>query len=129
MKRIILGAILLVTVMMGAMLVSTVSVYAEDDCKDGVKTSILFGGGCFNESEDGEGIYKILDLVLNILTYGVGVLGTLGITIAGIMYATAGDNTGKVAKAKEWIKNVVIGLLLWGAMYAVLQFLIPGGAF
>ena len=63
------------------------------------------------------------------MTYGVGVLGTLGIVISGIQYATAGDNEGQTIKAKGRILNVVIGLLLWAAMYAILQFLIPGGAF
>lgn len=128
MKR-ILGAVMAVVAMFGLTMVMPSLAYAEEDCKDGVKTSILFGGGCYKEGEDGEGIYKLLDLVLTIMTYGVGVLGTLGIVISGIQYATAGDNEGQTVKAKSRIFNVVIGLLLWAAMYAILQFLIPGGAF
>lgn len=128
MKR-ILGAVMAVAAMLGLLMVAPSLAYAEDDCKDGVKTSILFGGGCYKEGEDGEGIYKLLDLILTVMTYGVGVLGTLGIVISGIQYATAGDNEGQIVKAKSRIFNVVIGLLLWAAMYAILQFLIPGGAF
>lgn len=125
----ILGVVMAVVAMFGVLVAVPSLAYAEDDCKDGVKTSILFGGGCYKEGEEGEGIYKLLDLILTIMTYGVGVLGTLGIVISGIQYATAGDNEGQTIKAKGRILNVVIGLLLWAAMYAILQFLIPGGVF
>ncbi|MDR0887151.1 MAG: hypothetical protein LBM97_00440, partial [Candidatus Nomurabacteria bacterium] len=40
----------------------------------------------------GEGIWGILRLVLQILTWGVGILGVLGIVIASIVYTTAGGD-------------------------------------
>jgi len=45
------------------------------------------------------------------------------------MYASAEENASQVQKAKDLIRNVVIGLLAYGAMYLFLNFLIPGGIF
>lgn len=97
-------------------------VFAEGD-SDCVKTN-LFGEVC---GEDG--IYLILNVVLTVLTFGVGILGTLGIVIAGIQYATATDNAQQIAKAKARIAQIVIGLAIWGTLYVFLSWLIPGGLF
>ena len=78
---------------------------------------------------EGSGVYDILSIVLNVLTIGVGVLGVLGIVIAGIQYVTAADNEQQMAKAKQRIIEVVIGLVIYAVMYSVLQWLIPGGIF
>ncbi|MBR1795714.1 C39 family peptidase [Candidatus Saccharibacteria bacterium] len=87
--------------------------------------TIFFGQVC--DSCDGGSVFKILALIIKILTAGVGVLAVLGITIAGIMYLTSSGNEVKMAKAKNRIFQVVIGILVYGVMFAVLQFLIPGG--
>ena len=73
------------------------------------------------------GIENILKLILNVLVYGLGAAATLGVIIAGIMYMTARDNESQVAKAKTRLYEVVIGLVAWALMYAVLQWLLPGG--
>ena len=95
-----------------------------------VSTSIIGEGGQYcDENGDGSGVYKLLNIVVNVLTMGVGVLGVLGITIAGIQYATSGGNEQQMAKAKKRILEVVLGLVVFGVMWAVLQFIIPGGVF
>lgn len=73
------------------------------------------------------GIDDILNLVLNIIVYGLGVAAVLGVIIAGVMYMTARDNEAQVARAKTRLYEVVIGLIAWALMYAVLRWLIPGG--
>lgn len=73
------------------------------------------------------GIENILKMILNILVYGLGAAATLGVIIAGIMYMTARDNEAQVAKAKTRLYEVVIGLVAWALMYAVLNWLLPGG--
>ncbi len=87
--------------------------------------TVFFGQVC--DSCDGGSIFKILALLIKILTAGIGVLAVLGITIAGIMYLTSSGDEARMAKAKKRIFQVVIGLLVYGVMFAVLQFLIPGG--
>lgn len=85
----------------------------------------LFGTVC--DSCDGGAIFKILALIIKVLTMGVGVLGVLGIIIAGIMYLTSSGDESKMTKAKRRILEVVIGLIAYGVMFAALQFLLPGG--
>ena len=97
-------------------------------CPDGqVYTTILGGGGCQDAGTSGEGIFSILGLILNILTYGVGIAGVLGIVISGIQYLTARDNEQQVAKAKSRIINIIIGLAIYAVMWGFLQWIIPGG--
>lgn len=91
-------------------------VFAAGDCD--VETSILPGNW---------GISDILNLVLNIIVYGLGVAAVLGVIIAGVMYMTARDNEAQVTRAKTRLYEVVIGLIAWALMYVVLRWLIPGG--
>ena len=91
---------------------------------DGVQAAIL--QGCANEEEtsgNGAGIRCILNLVVEIMTIGIGVLGVLGITIVGIQYLTAGGNEEKVRKAKRRMFEIIIGLVVYVLIYAILQFL------
>ncbi len=100
------------------------------DGENCVETSILGDEGKYcDDNSDGSGIFMILGIIVNVLTMGVGVLGTLGIIIAGVQYLTASGNEAQMAKAKQRIIEVVIGLVIFGVMWAVLQFIIPGGVF
>ena len=95
-----------------------------DTCQDGVPTAILGEGGCFNTgSGEDEGINHVLNLVVDIMTIGIGVLGVLGITIVGIQYLTAGGSEEKVRKAKRRMFAIIIGLVVYVLIYAILQFL------
>ena len=91
-------------------------------CKFGeVQTAILTSCG----SGDENGIFCILNLVVNIMTIGIGVLGVLGITIVGIQYLTAGGNEEQTRKAKRRMYEIVIGLVAYVLVYALLYWLIP----
>lgn len=78
------------------------------------------------DDEEGGGVICIAKIALNIMTYGVGILGVVGIVISGIQYITSQGDPGKMAKAKNRIIEVVIGLVLYAVMYAALYFLVPG---
>jgi hypothetical protein len=82
-----------------------------------------------NDAVNSSGIWGVLLLILNIMTTGVGVLAVAGIVYGSVLYASAGDSAEQVKKAKGIILNVVIGLIAFGLMYALLNFLIPGGIF
>ena len=75
--------------------------------------------------EDGSGIWYILNLILQILTWGVGIVAVLGIVIAAIIYITAGGDAGKTKLAKTIIFNIVIGVILYFLLYAILNFILP----
>ena len=100
---------------------------AECDCPDGskgVKTAIL-SGGCSCDNGQGSEVIRILNLVVSILTIGIGILGVVGITVVGIQYLTAGGSEEKTRKAKRRLFEIVIGLVAYVLIYALLSFLIP----
>lgn len=109
--------------------VATVSPSYAAEC-GGVKTSILQCAqtGKGNSAKE-TGVWGILLIVLNILTAGIGIVAVGGITYAAILYASSSDNAEQTKQAKQIIKNVVIGLIAYGGMYLLLNFLVPGGIF
>lgn len=67
--------------------------------------------------------------ILTVLGVMVGVVVVAAIAAGGIMYATARGSQSQAEKAIEIIRNAVIGLLLYLGMFAIIQFIIPGGLF
>ncbi|HEU5121383.1 MAG TPA: hypothetical protein VFT59_00930 [Candidatus Saccharimonadales bacterium] len=131
-QKIITGAFLLFGMTMGmAVLSPAVSAQSTNRC-GGVDTSII---SCPQTNPSGStsikdnAIWGVLLIALNILTAGVGIAAVGGIVYASILYTSAGDSTEQTKKAIEMIRNVVIGLVAYGLMYIVLNFLIPGGIF
>ena len=92
----------------------------------GVETAILKGCGGEAEGNKGEGVICVLNLVVEIMTIGVGILATIGISIAGIQYLTAGGSEEQTRKAKRRIFEIVIGLAAYVLIYVILSFLLPG---
>lgn len=106
---------------------------SDERCCGGVATSIIScsegdGSGGGGQAQ-GTGIWYILLLVINIMTAGVGVLALAGIVYGAVLYTSAGGNAEQVKKAMGIFTNVVIGVVAFAGMYALLNFLIPGGAF
>lgn len=108
------------------------TVKADDPSTDpptcnGVET--FFDWGC-NDSDTGEQtLLGLLGTILNWVAIGVSVAVLGGIVYGAIMYASAGGNEAQTKKAVSIIKNAIIALILYFAMYSILQFLIPGGLF
>lgn len=92
----------------------------------GVNTSLI-NCDVGEDDKSGNGIFYLLSIVLNILTFGVGAAGVLGLVISGIQYMTANGNPAQMTKAKNRIIQVVIGLVAYGLFWALLEWLIPGG--
>lgn len=83
-----------------------------------------FGSGVQNST-----LWQVIQMVLNILIGLVGIAAVGGLVYGAIRYSSAGDNASQVEQAKTIIKNVIIGLVLFLAMWATLQYMIPGGIF
>lgn len=95
------------------------SILPDDICNPSDKSS----------SVENSGVFVILVWVLNIMSAGIGIVAVGGIVFQAIRYASAASNQGQVADAKQNILNIVIGLVLYGLMFVLLNFLIPGGIF
>ena len=72
-------------------------------------------------------IEDILNMVLVIVTTGVGIAAVGSIVFAGVLYITARDNAAQVSKAKTMIMNTIIGIIAYILMWAFLEWIIPGG--
>lgn len=121
--------------LVGGGLLATTPVSANPTDPDKLNCSVLPQPICDAANEPGTGdirktgTWKLLMFALNILTALVGVVAVGALGWAGFMYATASNDSGKVTKAKEMIRDVVIGIVAYAFMYVLLQFLIPGGVF
>ncbi len=82
-----------------------------------------------NYTDDGEGcgVYMILNMIIDILSIGIAITGVIGVTLVGIQYMTAKDSEEKTRKAKNRMLEIVIGLVAYAALFAGVQWLLPGG--
>jgi hypothetical protein len=95
----------------------------------GVETALIScsqGGG---DKPENTGLWGILLMAIGILTAGVGVLALAGIVYGAILWTSAGGSPEQIKKARTVFTNVVIGVVAFGGMYVLLNFLVPGGVF
>lgn len=69
---------------------------------------------------------NVLRIFIIVLTTGVGIAAVGGIAYSAIQYAGAQDNQSNLSSARERIRNIVIGLLLYGFLIAIVNWLVPG---
>lgn len=62
--------------------------------------------------------------IIRIFLGFLGVLAVVLIIYAGFLWMTAGGDSGKVDKAKDYIKNAVIGIVIILAAYIITSFVI-----
>jgi mannose/fructose/N-acetylgalactosamine-specific phosphotransferase system component IID len=74
-------------------------------------------------------IVKDLNTIVTILSGIVGIVVIGSLIFAGIRYSLAGDNSQEVSAAKQRIINSFIALVVYIAIFSILQWLIPGGLF
>lgn len=72
-------------------------------------------------------IGDLIKIVISVMTVLIGIVATGGIAYAAILYASARDNQSQVEEAIAIIRNIVIGILLYGFTIAIINWLIPGG--
>lgn len=90
------------------------------------------GSGCvpINQSSaslEDNPIFFYLRNILIFLSGGVGLAVVGGIIFGAYMYITARGNAAQTQQGQTVIINAVVGLLLYIFMFAILQFIIPGG--
>jgi hypothetical protein len=74
-------------------------------------------------------VTKDIELIVNVLSAGVGIVVIGMIIVGGIQYSIAGDNSQATAAAKQRIVNALIALFAYLFIFAFIQWLIPGGLF
>ena len=69
----------------------------------------------------------LIKFAVNTLTIIIGIVAVGGIGYAAILYAGARDNQSQVQNAIAIIRNIIIGLVLYGFTIAIINWLVPGG--
>ena len=68
-------------------------------------------------------IFCILNFAVDVLSIGVGIVGVIGISVAGLQYLTAGGSEEKTRKAKTRINEIIIGLAIYAVFFLILKWL------
>ncbi len=74
-------------------------------------------------------IVKDINMVVNFLSIGVGVIVIGMLILGGIQYSLAGDKPEAVNAAKQRIINALIALFAYMFIFAFVLWLVPGGVF
>lgn len=76
---------------------------------------------------DNKGLW-IGEYIQAIYNYAIGIVGILAAIVlmfGGLLWMTAGGETGRVSEAKEWIKASLLGLVIALSSYVILQTINP----
>lgn len=93
-----------------------------------VKTRINFG--CLGDKAPTKmsPIEDMLYAFIRFLSIGVGIVIIGSIIVAGIQYSTSEGNPEATQASKDRIRNAMIGLFVYIFAFAIVQYLVPGGA-
>ncbi|MDF2461227.1 MAG: hypothetical protein K0S68_630 [Candidatus Saccharibacteria bacterium] len=80
-----------------------------------------------NSSANGGAIVNYLKTILKLLGGAIGLFIILMLIIAGIGYITSFGDPTQIKNSKGRVVNALTALLLYLMMFALLQFLVPGG--
>ncbi|MBU1132642.1 hypothetical protein KKC32_05370 [Patescibacteria group bacterium] len=121
-NKLLIGFVMLVLAV-GALftvLVPQASAIDEAQLREGGLQEI---GEALGEADGAELPARIGNFI-NILLGVLGVVLVLIIVYAGFLWMTAGGDTEQVKKAKSWMINAVIGLIIILSSYAISSFVI-----
>jgi FlaG/FlaF family flagellin (archaellin) len=90
----------------------------QDSSQNGIQTCLK-----------GNPIVKDLNVIVNFLSAGVGIVVVGSLILGGIQYAMAGDSSDAVGKAKQRITNALFALVAFLLIFSFLQWIVPGGIF
>lgn len=122
-KRALLGTAVVLGLCGLIGLTTGVRVYAEAGKSDENCTTILDSKYC--NTDDDTVLLSLLKDILGVFEVGVGVMGTIGIIICGVMVLTAGDNEEQLRKAKKRLVDVVIGVIMIFMLAGIAYLLLP----
>ena len=88
----------------------------------------FFDWGC-SGADDSKIIVTTLITISNWIALGAVVIVTFGIIYGAIIYATSAGDATKAKKGISIIRNAIIALMLYLLMWAILQYVVPGGLF
>lgn len=112
--------------------ISTGDLQGQHQCGSGDRAiRVSFNFGCKGASY-GRDLNPIIDVafaIFRFLSAGVGLVVIGSIIVAGIQYSASRGNPQATEAAKKRIVNALSGLMLYIFLFAIANFLVPGGMF
>ncbi len=72
-------------------------------------------------------VTEYINPLIKFLSAVVGIAVVISVVIGGIQYSSARDNPQAVGAAKKRITNAIFALVVYMFLFALLNFIIPGG--
>ncbi|MDB5170380.1 MAG: hypothetical protein JWO35_74 [Candidatus Saccharibacteria bacterium] len=74
-------------------------------------------------------VAKYVQPAINLFSVSFGLIAVISLIVAGIQYSASTGDPQAVSKAKDRIIKTIFAIVAYFFLYALLQFLIPGGVF
>ena len=102
-------------------LVPATGVYAqnalEQACEEDPSAAIC-------QQSDSGSIEDVVQIVVNVLLFIVGLVAVIMIIVSGLRYVTSGGDAGSVSSAKNTLLYAVIGLVVAFLAFAIVNFVL-----
>lgn len=82
---------------------------------------------CAGKESTACGLFDYINTAIKLLSAMIGIISTILIIVGGIRYSAAGADPNAVAKAKSMIFKGVYAIVGFGLLFAVMEWLLPGG--
>ena len=69
-------------------------------------------------------MFTIIVSLMDIITVGVGILGVIGLSVAGIQYLS-NDDTKAIKKNKRNLFEIITGLAAYATIFAIIKWILP----
>jgi hypothetical protein len=84
---------------------------------------------CGDSTDCNSFVETYVNPIILFLSLTIGIGAVISFTISGIQYSRSADDPAVVSAAKQRIFNTVLGLLAYAFLYALINYLVPGGVF
>lgn len=123
-KTTVISLVALVVLAIPAIAVSPVAAQIDDTTRTAACEGIgAAGGDCFDDTAN-TSINSIVENVINILSWIVGIAAVIMIIIGGFRYITSGGDSNSIAAAKNTILYAIIGLVVAAMAQILVQFVL-----
>lgn len=124
MKRIFLATLAILGLgVAGALFVPEApSVFA--DAKSDVCAGLQSAGGGSGCTESGPSVNSVINAVINILSWVVGIISVIMIIVGGFKYVTSGGDSGNVQSAKNTVIYALVGVVIVAISQTLVKFVL-----
>jgi heme/copper-type cytochrome/quinol oxidase subunit 2 len=97
-------------------------------CSDGTSLADCAkqGMGEINPNDEPGDLTGIIQLIINMVIFAVGIIAVVMVILGGIQYSTSQGDAAKVKKAKDTILYGIVGLVVAILAFAIVNFVLTG---